>query len=113
MFDSVGKINMTGITFDGCTSSVGAGMACIGVTTPVTMLDIFFYNSKSTSMSEQYIDVYSDGSCTDPFWYSASECPVPLSCNSCGVCNFINIYSIVLIICIGYFYLWNSSNWIQ
>ena len=91
MFDSVGDITMSNITFDGCMSSVGAGMACIGVTTPVNMADIFFYNSRSTSLSEQYVDVYSDGSCTDSFWYSASACPMPLSCKSCGVCYKMNI----------------------
>ena len=63
----------------------GAGMACVGGTTnPLTIYNVTFTEDQSYSLTLSEADVYSDGSCTDPFWYSATVCP-ELTCSSCSV----------------------------
>ena len=76
---------------------MGPALACIGGSSFANMSYITFLDNRVTSF-EFGPDIYSDGSCTDPFWYSLSRCPLEYSCHSCNVSSthvLIVLYSYI------------------
>ena len=87
--DGVGHINITSSQFFSGVASGGAGIACIGNTSsPVTISDVSFRSDQSSSLDYLHEDVYSDGTCTDQFWYSTTPCDS--NCESCPVSKYYN-----------------------
>lgn len=90
LFDGVGTINLNNVVDTGTTAGKGAGFACIGgVTSPITIEDVSIFGAHSTQLDFENQNIYSDGTCTDPFWYSGTPCPT--DCDSCSVSIHISI----------------------
>ena len=84
MFENVNRIEVTNSSFHSGTAQRGSAMACIGGSYQTIVSDVQFTKSMSSSFDMEYLDIYSDGSCSASFWYSRYDCPT--LCGSCNVC---------------------------
>ena len=60
-------------------------MACINGGGTITIGQVSFVNNRITNFYSNDVDIYSDGSCEDSFWYSQTACPIAGDCSSCEV----------------------------
>ena len=56
-----------------------------------------FHGDLSSGLVYTSEDIYSDGTCTDSFWYSAHECES--NCNSCEVSKYYMYFWIINSFC--------------
>jgi len=84
ILDGVDNIEISATLFEANVASSGSALACIGGDNKVNVTEVLFQDNQSSSLDISHIDIYSDGSCTNPFWYSQAVCPQNFSCFSCA-----------------------------
>jgi len=93
LFDNVTNIIIQDVIFEQNIASEGAGMACINGGGTITIGQVSFVNNRITNFYSNDVDIYSDGSCEDSFWYSQTACPIAGDCSSCetSICSVTGI----------------------
>uniref|UniRef100_A0A7S4IPL5 Uncharacterized protein n=1 Tax=Vannella robusta TaxID=1487602 RepID=A0A7S4IPL5_9EUKA len=75
LLDSITSFEIQNSEFHNCVARKGAAIACMGESRHVDISGVSFYNSVSTELDKEHVDVFSDGSCLSSFWDSQSPCP--------------------------------------
>uniref|UniRef100_A0A7S4M7L6 Uncharacterized protein n=1 Tax=Vannella robusta TaxID=1487602 RepID=A0A7S4M7L6_9EUKA len=86
LFNGVDTIEVQESEFASNRANSGASLACIGGSSTAHISDVMFIGDVLYDIygPDEELDIYSDGSCTDSFWYSQSPCPQKFACSSCA-----------------------------